>query len=80
MHAIAEAAERAARTVDRLCDYGQQIGDIVMVIDDIASQTNLLAPGLMEKRGRFVIRCARPYSGRHVSYRSAWWPVVGRPV
>jgi len=43
MEAIANAVERASRTVDLLGDYGQQIGDIVKVIDDIASQTNLLA-------------------------------------
>ncbi len=43
MEAIAGAVERASRTVDLLGEYGQQIGDIVKVIDDIASQTNLLA-------------------------------------
>ncbi|MBE7520323.1 MAG: methyl-accepting chemotaxis protein [Thermoflexaceae bacterium] len=41
MEAIAQAVERASRTVDLLGEYGQQIGDIVKVIDDIASQTNL---------------------------------------
>ncbi len=43
MDAIAVAVERAARTVDRLGEYGQQIGAIVKVIDEIAAQTNLLA-------------------------------------
>ncbi len=43
MEAIAQAVERASRTVDLLGEYGQQIGDIVKVIDDIAGQTNLLA-------------------------------------
>ncbi len=38
-----KAVERASRTVDLLGEYGQQIGDIVKVIDDIAGQTNLLA-------------------------------------
>jgi len=43
MEAIAKAVERASKTVDLLGEYGQQIGDIVKVIDDIAGQTNLLA-------------------------------------
>jgi len=43
MEAIAQAVERASKTVDLLGEYGQQIGDIVKVIDDIAGQTNLLA-------------------------------------
>ncbi|MBI5288772.1 MAG: CZB domain-containing protein, partial [Chloroflexi bacterium] len=43
MEAIAMAVERASKTVDLLGEYGQQIGDIVKVIDDIAGQTNLLA-------------------------------------
>jgi methyl-accepting chemotaxis protein len=43
MEAIAAAVERASHTIDQLGEYGQQIGDIVKVIDDIASQTNLLA-------------------------------------
>jgi len=43
MDAIARAVENASVTVNRLGDYGQQIGAIVQVIDDIASQTNLLA-------------------------------------
>lgn len=43
MEAIATAVRRASATVDQLGEYGQQIGDIVKVIDDIASQTNLLA-------------------------------------
>jgi methyl-accepting chemotaxis protein len=43
MAAIAQAVEHASKTVDLLGEYGQQIGDIVKVIDDIAGQTNLLA-------------------------------------
>lgn len=43
MEAIAAAVERASRTVDQLGEYGQQIGDIVRTIDEIAAQTNLLA-------------------------------------
>ncbi|MBK6663322.1 MAG: MCP four helix bundle domain-containing protein [Thermoflexaceae bacterium] len=43
MDAIARAVENASVTVNRLGEYGQQIGEIVRVIDDIASQTNLLA-------------------------------------
>lgn len=43
MQSIATAVERAAVTVNELGEYGQQIGDIVKVIDDIAGQTNLLA-------------------------------------
>jgi len=43
MEAIAKAVEHASQTVDQLGEYGQQIGDIVKVIDDIAGQTNLLA-------------------------------------
>lgn len=43
MESIAAAVERASRTVDQLGAYGQQIGDIVRVIDEIAAQTNLLA-------------------------------------
>ena len=43
MEGIAVAVERASRTVDTLGEYGQQIGDIVKVIDEIAGQTNLLA-------------------------------------
>ena len=43
MEAIAQAVQRASKTVDLLGEYGQQIGDIVKVIDDIAGQTNLLA-------------------------------------
>lgn len=43
MESIAGAVESAKAAVDRMGDYGQQIGEIVKVIDDIASQTNLLA-------------------------------------
>ena len=43
MQNIATAVERASRTVDQLGAYGQQIGDIVKAIDEIAAQTNLLA-------------------------------------
>ncbi len=43
MEAIAAAVERASHTVDQLGEYGQQIGDIVRTIDEIAAQTNLLA-------------------------------------
>ncbi|MCZ2108477.1 MAG: methyl-accepting chemotaxis protein [Dehalococcoidia bacterium] len=43
MEAIATAVRRASSTVDQLGEYGQQIGDIVKVIDEIAAQTNLLA-------------------------------------
>ncbi|MGE3073066.1 MAG: methyl-accepting chemotaxis protein [Dehalococcoidia bacterium] len=43
MESIATAVERASRTVDQLGEYGQQIGDIVKAIDEIAAQTNLLA-------------------------------------
>ena len=43
MEAIAQAVDRASATVNQLGEYGKQIGDIVKVIDEIASQTNLLA-------------------------------------
>ncbi len=43
MEAIAKTIDRTSRTVDQLGEYGQQIGDIVKVIDEIAAQTNLLA-------------------------------------
>ena len=43
MESIATAVQRASRTVDQLGEYGQQIGDIVKAIDEIAAQTNLLA-------------------------------------
>ncbi|HNM77924.1 MAG TPA: methyl-accepting chemotaxis protein [Tepidiformaceae bacterium] len=43
MESIAEAVGRASGTVDQLGQYGQQIGDIVKAIDEIAAQTNLLA-------------------------------------
>ena len=40
---IAIAVGRASKTIDQLGEYGQQIGDIVKTIDEIAGQTNLLA-------------------------------------
>src|SRR5690606_21546247 len=43
MESIAQAVLRASSTVDQLGEYGQQIGDIVKAIDEIAAQTNLLA-------------------------------------
>ncbi|MCC7364381.1 MAG: MCP four helix bundle domain-containing protein [Dehalococcoidia bacterium] len=43
MEAIAQAVGRASETVNQLGAYGQQIGDIVKTIDEIAAQTNLLA-------------------------------------
>ncbi|MCC7364383.1 MAG: MCP four helix bundle domain-containing protein [Dehalococcoidia bacterium] len=43
MEAIAGAVARASETVNQLGEYGQQIGDIVKTIDEIAAQTNLLA-------------------------------------
>ncbi len=43
MQSIATTVERAQSTINRLGEYGQQIGDIVKTIDEIASQTNLLA-------------------------------------
>jgi methyl-accepting chemotaxis protein len=43
MESIAAAVQRASKTVDQLGEYGQQIGDIVKAIDEIAAQTNLLA-------------------------------------
>ncbi|MCC7364382.1 MAG: methyl-accepting chemotaxis protein [Dehalococcoidia bacterium] len=43
MEAIAQAVGRASQTVNQLGEYGQQIGDIVKAIDEIAAQTNLLA-------------------------------------
>ncbi len=43
MESIAAAVQRASQTVNLLGEYGQQIGDIVKVIDEIAAQTNLLA-------------------------------------
>ncbi|MCO5202166.1 MAG: methyl-accepting chemotaxis protein [Chloroflexi bacterium] len=43
MESIATAVQRASRTVDQLGEYGQQIGDIVKAIDEIAAQTSLLA-------------------------------------
>ncbi|MFN8506696.1 MAG: HAMP domain-containing methyl-accepting chemotaxis protein [Dehalococcoidia bacterium] len=43
MATIGDAVQRASDTVNELGTYGQQIGAIVQVIDDIAAQTNLLA-------------------------------------
>ncbi len=43
MERISRAVLRASESVDQLGVYGAQIGEIVKVIDDIASQTNLLA-------------------------------------
>ncbi|MGE3076191.1 MAG: methyl-accepting chemotaxis protein [Dehalococcoidia bacterium] len=43
MESIAHAVGRASQTVDQLGSYGDQIGDIVKTIDEIAAQTNLLA-------------------------------------
>ncbi len=43
MDDIATAVNRASVTIDRLGEYGEQIGAIVKVIDEIAGQTNLLA-------------------------------------
>lgn len=40
---IADAVDRASRSVNELGKYGDQIGDIVKTIDEIAAQTNLLA-------------------------------------
>ncbi|MCK9519952.1 MAG: methyl-accepting chemotaxis protein [Dehalococcoidia bacterium] len=43
MEDIANASLRTQQTVNLLGEYGQQIGDIVKTIDEIAAQTNLLA-------------------------------------
>ncbi len=43
MESIADAVARASERVTQLGELGGQIGDIVKVIDEIASQTNLLA-------------------------------------
>ena len=43
MESIAVAVGRAQATVNQLGAYGEQIGDIVKAIDEIAGQTNLLA-------------------------------------
>jgi len=43
MEEIAGASQRTQVTVNLLGEYGQQIGDIVKTIDEIAAQTNLLA-------------------------------------
>ena len=43
MQAIAGAVGRASGTVNQLGDYGEQIGNIVQTIDEIAAQTALLA-------------------------------------
>lgn len=40
---IAEVVQNSAATVERLGSATQEIGEIVLVIDDIADQTNLLA-------------------------------------
>ena len=40
---LAASVESTARTVDELGTFGEQIGDIVRTIDEIAGQTNLLA-------------------------------------
>ncbi len=41
--ALAASVESTAQTVDELGTFGEQIGDIVRTIDEIAGQTNLLA-------------------------------------
>lgn len=43
MHTIASVVRESASTVERLGASGREIGEIISVIDDIASQTNLLA-------------------------------------
>ncbi len=43
MASISAAVGRVSSTVNQLGEYGQQIGDIVKTIDEIAAQTNLLA-------------------------------------
>ncbi len=43
MHRIAAGVRETAQTVEGLGDASRQIGEITSVIDDIASQTNLLA-------------------------------------
>ncbi|MBK7127686.1 MAG: hypothetical protein IPH65_17500 [Dehalococcoidia bacterium] len=43
MESIAIAVGRASQRIDQLGELGQQIGDIVNTIDEIAAQTNLLA-------------------------------------
>ncbi|MEO8540168.1 MAG: methyl-accepting chemotaxis protein [bacterium] len=43
MASIASVVEKASKTVGQLGEFGQQIGDIVKTIDEIAAQTNLLA-------------------------------------
>lgn len=43
MQAIASAVGRASEKVDELAEYGEQIGNIVQTIDEIAAQTKLLA-------------------------------------
>ncbi len=40
---LAASVEATARTVDELGTFGEQIGEIVRTIDEIAGQTNLLA-------------------------------------
>ena len=43
MHAISEAVSASASSVQELGKRGEQIGEIIAVINDIADQTNLLA-------------------------------------
>ncbi|QDU70828.1 methyl-accepting chemotaxis protein [Mucisphaera calidilacus] len=43
MKTIAETVGRSAQSVEQLGELGQQIGELVGVINDIADQTNLLA-------------------------------------
>lgn len=43
MHAISEAVSASARSVEELGKRGDQIGEIIATINDIADQTNLLA-------------------------------------
>ncbi|MEM1212143.1 MAG: methyl-accepting chemotaxis protein [Planctomycetota bacterium] len=43
MHAISEAVTASAQSVEELGKRGEQIGEIIAVINDIADQTNLLA-------------------------------------
>ncbi|MEM9418693.1 MAG: methyl-accepting chemotaxis protein [Planctomycetota bacterium] len=43
MHAISEAVSASARSVEELGKRGEQIGEIIATINDIADQTNLLA-------------------------------------
>ena len=43
MNQIAEKVQESAKTVESLGDRGEQIGEIIGTIEDIADQTNLLA-------------------------------------